>query len=341
MKKLALLLGSFFIPLLASAHVGYVIPHDEMVIHTGEDIPFLFSVFHNPFYVFLMLATAIVVVLLVIYVPKISAVKAWFLQIEERMSSYGDFLPWMARLSVGIALIGAGSAHVLVSPLTPALDGFAFLELVLGFAWLAGFLLIPVALATIFLYLVALVGEVYILGNLDFLALSVAFLSLHSERPGIDDIFGFKMLYGFRLPRSWAPFILRIGIGIGMAYLALYEKLLNPHLSELVVSEFHLTSVVHVSPAMWIFGAGCIELMVAICLLFGFYTRLTSVIAFLVLVTTFFFFKEAVYSHVTLFGLLSILFVTGGGVWSLDALRQKKRERKELQKTYTEMILGK
>lgn len=337
-KYILFILSILSVPTAAFAHVGYVIPHDEMAMHKGMDASFLLSVFKNPNYIFLMLVTLLVLILLVVFLPKIPVVREWFKQIEERMNSYGDFLPWMARLSLGIALIGAGGAHVLVSPLSPATEAFAFAELVLGFAWLAGFLLIPVALATILLYITALSGEVYMLGNLDFLALTVGFLALHSERPGIDDIFGLKVLYGFRLPRSWAPVILRLGIGFGMAYLALYEKLFNPHLSELVVSEFHLTSAIHVSPAMWVFSAGVIELVVAVCLLLGFYTRLTSVIAFAVLVTTFFFFKEEVYSHVTLFGLLSILFVTGGGMWSLDSLRQKKRERNELKTTYATEI---
>ncbi len=342
MKKTAMLLLAFCSPLLASAHVGYVIPHDEIVTHEGLDFGFLLSVFKNPSYIALMVGTLVILVLLVIFIPKIPAVKKWFKEIEERMHSYGDFLPWMARLSLGIALIGAGGAHVLVSPLTPATEGLAFFELILGFLWLAGFLLIPTALATIVMYFVALTRETYILGNLDFLALAVSFLALHGERPGIDDIFGLKILYGFRLPRNLAPLILRMGIGIGMAYLALHEKILNPHLSELVVSQFHLTSAVPVSPAMWVFSAGMIELAVALCILVGFYTRLTSIIAFAVLVTTFFFFQEAVYSHVTLFGLLSILFVTGGGeIWSLDAFRSIHRKRKEDQKTYPAMMAGK
>jgi uncharacterized membrane protein YphA (DoxX/SURF4 family) len=324
MKKLAITLLTFCSPLLVSAHVGYVISHEVMAANEGLDFSFLLSVFKNPNYIALMVGTIAVLVFLVIFIPKIPGVRAWFTQIEERLGSYGDFLPWMARLSIGIALIGAGSAHVLVSPLTPAIGSFALFELILGFFWLAGFLLIPTTLATIILYFTALTQETYILGNLDFLALTCAFLALHSERPGIDDIFGLKALYGFRLPRSLAPLILRIGIGVGMAYLALHEKLLNPHLSELVVGQFNLTSAINVSPAMWVFSAGMIELFVALFLLIGLYTRLTSVIAFAVLVVTFFFFKEAVYSHVTLFGLLSIVFVMGGGEYSLDSFLKRK-----------------
>lgn len=325
MKTILASLMGFIIPLSASAHVGYVVSEADMATHGGPDVLFLLSVFNNTNYILLMLGTALILVLAVIYIPKIPVVKKWFAQINERLTTYGDFLPWMARLSLGIALIGAGSAHVFISPLAHATDTLAIIELVLGFMFLAGFLLVPATIATIVLYLGALSSETYIFGNLDFFALALAFLALHNERPGVDDIFGIKALYGFRLPRKIAPLLLRIGIGFGMAFLALYEKLLNPHLSELVVNQFNLTAAVNVTPAMWVFGAGVIELAVALCLLFGFYTRLTTIIACLVLTTTFFFFQEAVYSHVTLFGLLSILFVTGGGMWSIDEFIARRK----------------
>lgn len=324
MKKLSLLLLALGSPMVALAHVGYVVSSEEFASHSGTDTPFLLSVFSQPSNIILMVVTALVLVLLVYILPKISIFSRWFARIEERMDSYGEFIPWMIRLSLGIALIGAAGAHVLVSPISVTNSTIALFELILGFAWLAGFLLVPTAFATIGLYLTALVGKAYMIGNLDFLALAVAFLALYNARPGIDDIFGIGLLDKLRLPREIAPLVLRLGIGIGMAYLALYEKLLNPHLSELVVSEFHLTSVIPVSPQMWVFSAGMIELAVALFLLFGLYTRLASLIAFAVLVLTFFFFQEAVFSHVTLFGTLSILFVLGAGKWSLDAYLRKK-----------------
>jgi uncharacterized membrane protein YphA (DoxX/SURF4 family) len=117
---------------------------------------------------------------------------------------------------------------------------------------------------------------------------------------------------------KYIPLIGRLGLGISMTYLALYEKIFNPHLSELVVSKFHLTSAIGVSPAMWVLSAGIIEFAVGLFIIIGFHTRLTSAIAFVVVTTTFFFFKEEVYAHVTLFGMLSVLFITGGGHYSVD-----------------------
>jgi uncharacterized membrane protein YphA (DoxX/SURF4 family) len=66
---------------------------------------------------------------------------------------------------------------------------------------------------------------------------------------------------------------------------------------------------------------GMIELVVGVLLLIGFQVRLVSIITFTILIVTFFFFKEDVYSHVTLFGTLSVLMITGAGPLSLDRIR--------------------
>jgi uncharacterized membrane protein YphA (DoxX/SURF4 family) len=94
-----------------------------------------------------------------------------------------------------------------------------------------------------------------------------------------------------------------------------------PHVSELVVQKFALTQYIPVSAAMWVFAVGMIELVVGVLLLIGFQVRLVSIITFTILIVTFFFFKEDVYSHVTLFGTLSVLMITGAGPLSLDRIR--------------------
>jgi uncharacterized membrane protein YphA (DoxX/SURF4 family) len=103
-----------------------------------------------------------------------------------------------------------------------------------------------------------------------------------------------------------------------MMFLAVYEKFLNPHLSEIVVYNYHLTSIIPVISEMWVLSAGIIEFLVGLFLFLGFKTRLTSAIAFIVFSLSFFYFGEEVYSHVTLFSVLSVLFVTGGVKLSID-----------------------
>jgi len=187
-----------------------------------------------------------------------------------------------------------------------------------GFALLAGLFTTPAALIGIMLYAVAVSTKFYIFGNFENFMALISLLILGTARPGIDDLFGIPHLKAPRLA-SYVPFLLRIGIGGAFVFLALYEKVLNPHLMEQVVLQYRLNEYIPVGAGMWVFAVGTIELLVGICILIGFQTRLVSAIGFAVLITTFFFFKEDVYSHVTLFGVLSAIFITGAGRLSLDS----------------------
>ena len=110
-----------------------------------------------------------------------------------------------------------------------------------------------------------------------------------------------------------------------MIYLALYEKIFNPNLSELIVRGFDLQSVVPVSVEMWILSAGLIEFAIGLLLIIGMFTRIVSAIAFIVLSLSFFYFGEDVASHITLFGILAVLFITEGGKVSIDKLLGNKK----------------
>ncbi len=309
----------------ASAHVSYVVEEGTLAQTAGRDWRYFGEIFSDPSNIAIMLVVAAVTVFLIWFLPRIPRFRDFLLHVKMRAESYTDFLPWMARLSIGIALMGAGTVSALFSPAIPAAAPIPFILILAGFFYLIGFLLIPTTLFLIIFFLIALFDHSTLLGNLDLLALLLAFLALHNERPGVDDIIGLKLLHSFKFHSAFAPLILRLGIGTSMIYLALHEKIFNPHFSAVVVNNYNLTDVVTVSPNMWVFGVGIIELAVGICLVLGYYTRLVSIITFAILSLSFFYFKESVYSHVTLFGLLSMLFVLGGGWLSVDRAQESKR----------------
>jgi uncharacterized membrane protein YphA (DoxX/SURF4 family) len=180
------------------------------------------------------------------------------------------------------------------------------------------------AIAGLVLFGIGLSHSLYLVGNADFAAVLIAILIYADNRPGVDHIFGLRFFPRLLQLKKYIPLVLRVGLGGAMIFLAVYEKFLNPHTSEAIVRAFDLTAVIPVSPAMWVLGVGCIELVVGLCILLGFWTRLVSLIAFLVLTLTFFYFGEDVYSHVTLFGVLSVLLTVGGGHASLDEWLHKK-----------------
>jgi len=301
----------------ADAHVGYVVSKEIMEKSNGTDTPFLLSVLNDPNNILAIIATLIIFFCLYFLAHHTHRFIIKRVHIIKTLESYTDLLPWILRLGLGIAFIGASMHQVLLSPLAPDTFGFAGGELLIGFLILSGTLLMPALFVGLIFFIFALFAEPYTFGNLDFLAGIITVLILANGRPGFDHIVGITSPKNENL-KKYVPLILRLGLGSAFIFLAFYEKLFNPHFFTAVVSKFDLTHVISVSPAMWTLSVGLIELIVGIFILIGFHTRLTSAIAFIVVSTTFFFFKEDVYSHITIFSTLSALFILGGGHWSVD-----------------------
>lgn len=329
MKKILFAFLLLVLPIFSFAHVGYVIDQQSFDEAKGTDFQFLASAVEDPFNVQLILITILAVLVIYYLGHKNFFIKKELNHIKKYASSYEDLVPWILRLSLGIALIGASSANMLVSPLLPTNGTIALIELIIGFLMLFGAFIEVTALITVLLFIIGIFAEPYLFGNLEFFGAALALMLIGNPRPGFDHIVGIKMFVSENLRKLYVP-ILRISIGLALTFLAVYEKMLNPHASELVVQKYNLTSAIAVSPEMWVFSVGIIEIVVGIFLLIGFKTRLTAAIAFAVLVLTFFYFKEDIFSHVTLFGTLSVLFITGGGAFSVDRYLERKFPEKTL-----------
>jgi uncharacterized membrane protein YphA (DoxX/SURF4 family) len=318
--KLAAVISAFgtalFLPVFVRAHVGYVINPDAFNKNTGGDFGFFTGALSGAYNLEVVIMGIVLALFGGFLASRISLVQKEIKLIRGRTYSYYEIIPWIIRLSLGIALMGAGTSGVLISPILP-FPLFALAEIVVGFLLLAGFLTGPAILATIGLFITALGKDFYMVGNIELLGLAVAMMALGQTWPGVDDLFGIPFGINFRRLESYVPLILRCGIGAAMLYLAWYEKFLNPHVSELVVKEYGFSNMI--TPALWVLGAGVTETLVGLLLLVGYKTRFAAAVALLVLCVSFFYFQESVYSHVTLFGTLSILFITGGGKLSLDA----------------------
>ena len=301
----------------ASAHVAYVTPSDTLTRTGGIDFHFLFSPLADINNVIIIIAFLLLfgaIYYLGHHVPLFLKEISF---IKKQLTSYHDLVPWILRIGLGIMLMGAGMKGVLISPIVPTVTSVAAWEFIIGFALLLGLFITPSLLAVIGFYFAGLFGNGYMFGNLEVFGIAVAPFLIANSRPGLDHIVGIPMLFRDRLAR-YAPLILRITIGGAFIFLAFFEKIFNPHYFGNVVDTFNLTTIIHVTPAMWTLSVGIIELIVGLCILMGFKTRLTSAIAFIVFICTFFFFKESVYSHVSIFAGLSALFILGGGTVSID-----------------------
>ena len=305
------LVACIFIPSMTRAHVGYVLNQDEMHMQAGSDVSFLLQPLHRFPLIILMLVSLLMFVVLIFLERQFHFLQALDRRVEKRARTYGELFGWILRLSLGIALLGSGTSGVFLSPVLSASSSIAFLETLLGFFLLVGLFVGPAAFISVLLYFCTLGIDRYNLSHLDFLMIAVSICVLGDSRPGVDDLFSIPQLTFLKRWKSSVPTMLSMGVGASMVYLALYEKLLNPHMSALVVERFSLQSVIPVSVSMWVLSAGLIELLVGVLLILRVKPRLISAIAFLVLSVSFFYFKESVDSHITLFGSLSVIFCYG------------------------------
>ena len=305
----------------AEAHVRYLIDEIAVEENSGPDYEFLLDALFDPVNIGMMLWTIAGVIIIGLIATQVKFFREKFKIVGERANGYTIFTPWMLRLSLGIALIGSGTAQTLISPVLEGFPLFGTVQILLGFLIMAGFLVVPAAIAALGIFIYGLTIDWYLFGNLDFAAIALSLIILNNEKPGIDDLLGISQISTIapaKFLRHLTPIILRIGVGSAMIFLALYEKILNPHITELIVNNFGLATAIPVSPEMWVVSTGIIELIIGLAILFGLFTRVASAVAFVVLSLSFFYFGEEVSSHITLFGILAVLFITQGGAFSID-----------------------
>jgi uncharacterized membrane protein YphA (DoxX/SURF4 family) len=279
----------------------------------------LFSPLQESKYIIMIIVTLIVVVLAYWFLDHNKFFHRWAEHMAHVGESYKPFVPWITRLSLGIILIGGATNEFLISPVFETPYGWmVILQLVIGFFLMAGFMTGLSAVIALGLFIFALMHDPYLIGSFDILALILSLFALDSRRPGVDDIVGIPDFLHIKRLRKYLPTILRMGIGIGMAYLAIVEKILTPELAALVAENTGLIEVIPVSAGMWALSAGIIELVVGVMLIIGWKTRLAAVSALVILSMSFFYFGEDVTSHVTLFGTLSAVFILGVGKLGID-----------------------
>lgn len=297
----------FLIPSQALAHVGYLIPL-EAGVWQEQNTTVWWNVFLDEG---LWMALAILLVIAaVVFLTRQTWTPLWR-TVGKRAETYIPFVPWILRLSLGIALLAAGTQGYLLSPVIPAPDSLAFLEVVLGFCFLAGFALAPASILLLGIWFVALPSHLYLLGNMEIPAACLALLVLANGRPGVDDLLGLRFFSWAERWKSVAPFLLRVGIGGSMLFLAVLEKWMHVPASAAVVELYELKEVIPVQTTTWVYGAGAVELLVGLATMLGVIPRVISLIALGVLTLSFFYFGEDVTSHVTLFGILTAIFIYG------------------------------
>lgn len=257
--------------------------------------------------------------------------------LRETLAGYGDLVPWMLRLSMGLPLVGAGFVGYYFSP---AVDGQPSLLLLgLGFLLLFGLATRAVAAVALVAYLAGLARWPELLLAMEYVPGLVAIVLVGGGRPSADHMLGAVAsasgtYYGRVDPvhriagrfqaliepyTRYAPTVIRVGLGVVFVYLGLVEKLLQPGRTLGVVAKYDLTAVIPVDPGAWVLGAGLAEIALGVLLIAGLLTRGVAAAAFVVFTLTLFGISDdPILAHITMFGLASAVFTMGSGPLALD-----------------------
>jgi uncharacterized membrane protein YphA (DoxX/SURF4 family) len=324
---------------VASAHVKYVTPGSEPV----EVLEFLVSALSDPFNLVVLGLGGVAVGFGLIAYLRVRPAQHDIAVFRSSLADYRDLLPWLLRLSVGLPLVGAGFSGYFFSPVVePAAPTFVRLfGITVGFLLLFGFGTRLVAATGLVGYLVGLALNPALILAFEYVPAFIALALVGGGRPSADQLVAKlaaddRTLYSridpfyravavpfverVRPYERFVPTILRVGLGIAFIYLGVAQKLMNPGEALAVVAKYNLTAVVPVAPELWVVGAGLTETLVGVMLIAGLFTRAFSGVAFALFTTTLFGLPDdPVLAHISLFGLVSALLVTGAGPFSLDA----------------------
>jgi len=323
---------------VAAAHVEYVTDAEN-----GDPIAFLSAALSDPVVVLALGAGGVGVIATMAGYIRVRPLRNDVAAIRRALVDYTDLLPWLLRLSIGLPMVGAGFAGYLFTPLVTAADTAVPVRLfgvAVGFALLFGLatrLVAGIALAS---YLVLLPLHPSMFFAFEYVAGLLAIVLVGGGRPSADHVIArlaanketeYSRFDPFHrsvaVPvgelidpyRRFVPTVVRVGMGIVFMYLALAEKLLTPGKALAVVEQYGLSTLLPVPPELWILGAALTELFLGLLLVFGLFTRAASSAAFVVFTTTLFgLADDPVLAHISLFGLVSVLLVTGAGPLSID-----------------------
>ena len=328
----------------AAAHVEYVTPGGE----PQSVVAFLTDALTTPFIIAVLLGGFLVIVAGLATYLFVRPFPADIAAFRAIMADYEDLLPWLFRLSMGMPMIGAGFGGYFFSPAVelPYPTVLRLFGISVGFLLLFGLATRVVAVGTLLLYVAVLPTEPGLLLAFEYVPGLLAVALLGGGRPSADamiarmadddrtvysdfDPFYRRVAVPFaeRIEPYTAlvPTLLRTGIGVAFIYLGITQKLLRPGEALAVVTKYNLVEVVPVAPELWVIGAGLTEALVGVMFILGAFTRGFSLVAFGLFVTTLFGLPDdPVVAHISLFGLVSALLITGAGPYSIDSWLKTK-----------------
>ena len=142
-----------------------------------------------------------------------------------------------------------------------------------------------------------------------------------------------RMLFGplrrFAYFEKYETVIVRVMYGLALIYAGITVKLLHPDLTVTVVNTWHLTKfhwLFPSDPLLVTLGAGIVEMVIGLFIIFGFEMRLTVLISLFYITLSLLYFRELVWPHLLLYG-ISFNLMVQPEVFTLDHLLFKRHRK--------------
>ncbi len=335
MKRiLAILFFYFGIPAFAFAHENYVLPAEDIERGMHDWSLNVFSSLKDPHNLFIGICVAgSVLVLFTLYYFFLSSKIG--LLFDEKMKRLEPVGHVMLRMALAISCLMSAYFNVFLGPEIPlsSLPGGALLRpllLVLGLMLLFGIgTRVAAAIGLFFMLLMTIVYRDYMLTYVNYVGEFLALLLFGSMFFSIDRLFGKAKRLVRKIQELELP-IIRITYGISVLFPAITIKLLHPTIIVEIAEKFHMTDIHWLFPSdplLIALGTGLAQILVGLCIIIGFETRLAAFATFGLYVLSVIFFKEAVWPHYILLALALYLVINDGGNWSVDSWIENRKRR--------------
>lgn len=339
MLALIAFVASALLPLSVSAHEVYVLSPETVRMALAADSPNPFSAYIGNEHNFFFWGLVSFIVMSTILAASIFHVLER--QAEPFLAYLKRFALPVARITVGICLIGFGSsAHLFGTELLFS-DMFAALTPLVQGAFLAGGVALIAGLYTryiaalmigVYAYAASVFGS-YLLTYTDHLGAFLLLFALGGGAWSLDRIFRIGRLpwLADSVAEKFAPYAfaaLRMLFGFGIMFAALYGKYIHSELALQTVIQYRLTDFFPFDPLFIVLGALIIEFLAGLMLFIGVAIRWTGLFLIFWLTLSQIYFQEIWWVHAVLFGLGFAIFCHGYDRYSIEGhvLKRGRRE---------------
>ncbi len=315
------------VPRHASAHEQYVLTKAQFDADYADSSINVFDALKTPENLKIAIEVGIGALLLfILYFIFLGSRLAPFLdKALMRLEPTGHAL---IRIAVGFSFIYSAATSVYLGPEIP-LSSFPLGAVIQYGLYIVGTLLVFGFLSEfaglvsfLIMFAATWVYKDYMLTYFNYFGEFAALLFFGSRIFSID-----KLLFGAKKItekfKEYEIAILRVTYGISVLYPAITVKLVHPQVVIDIASRYHLNQIHWLfpqDPLLISLGTGITQIIVGLCIIVGFETRLNAFVTFILYVLSILFFKEVVWPHYILLALAFYLVTNDGGKFTLDNL---------------------